>query len=100
MERITHINPQRLAWCCADTGVAVDEVVAETGIRADKLQAVLAGDGGLTFLQLRSLAEFFGRSVLFDQATSATRTRSPPTCCCRPGGTFHSAQRRRLSTTV
>jgi hypothetical protein len=34
MERITNINPQRLAWCCADAGVAADEVAAETGIRA------------------------------------------------------------------
>jgi Zn-dependent peptidase ImmA (M78 family) len=80
MERITNINPQRLAWCCADAGVAADEVVAETGIRADKLQAVLAGDGGLTFPQLRSLAEFFGRSVLFfleTEAVDAAYTHSP-----------------------
>lgn len=65
MERISTINSQRVAWCCADLGVGIDDVAAETGIRPGKLQAVLDGEGSLTFAQLRALAVFFGRSVLF-----------------------------------
>lgn len=71
MERIATINPQRVAWCCADLDVGIEEVATQTGIRTDKLQAVLAGDGSLTFAQLRTLADFFGRSVLFFLETSA-----------------------------
>ncbi|MGK2942435.1 MAG: peptidase, partial [Immundisolibacter sp.] len=65
MERITIINPQRLAWCLADMGVTVEQAAAETGVAAERLQAVLDGDGGLTFAQLRKLADYLGRSVLF-----------------------------------
>lgn len=65
MERITSINPQRVAWCFADMGVTVEQVAAETGVAAERLQAVLGGNGGLTFAQLRKLADYLGRSVLF-----------------------------------
>ncbi|MEY4750740.1 MAG: hypothetical protein RIQ60_2954 [Pseudomonadota bacterium] len=65
MDRITAINPLRVAWCCADLRVSLDEVALETGIPAERLQALVDGEGGLTFAQLRALAEYFGRSVLF-----------------------------------
>jgi hypothetical protein len=66
MDRITAINPLRVAWCCADLRVSLDEVALETGIAVQRLQeALVDGEGGLTFAQLRALAEYFGRSVLF-----------------------------------
>lgn len=65
MERITDINPQRVAWCLADLGLTAEQAARETGLAAEKLQAVLDGDGALTFGQLRTLAEYLGRSVLF-----------------------------------
>lgn len=65
MERITNINQQRIAWCCDDLGVLPDQVAKELGLSPAKLKAVIDGDGGLTFAQLRALAEYFGRSVLF-----------------------------------
>lgn len=65
MERIQWINPDRLAWCCADRGVTLEECAAEVGIAAANLEKVMAGEPGLTFNQLRKLAEFFGRGVLF-----------------------------------
>jgi Zn-dependent peptidase ImmA (M78 family) len=65
MERIQWINPERLAWCCADRGVTLEECVAEVGIAKANLDKVMAGEPGLTFNQLRKLAEFFGRGVLF-----------------------------------
>lgn len=65
MERIQSINPDRLAWCCADRGVTLEECAVEVGIAAGNLEKVMAGEPGLTFNQLRKLAEFFGRGVLF-----------------------------------
>ena len=65
MERIQSLNPDRLAWCCADRGVTLEACAAEVGIATANLQKVMAGEPGLTFNQLRKLAEFFGRGVLF-----------------------------------
>jgi Zn-dependent peptidase ImmA (M78 family) len=65
MERIQSINPDRLAWCCADRGVTLEACAAEVGIAAANLEKVMAGEPSLTFNQLRKLAEFFGRGVLF-----------------------------------
>lgn len=65
MERIQSINPARLAWCCADRGVTLDECATELAIAAANLEKVMAGEPGLTFNQLRKLAEFFGRGMLF-----------------------------------
>jgi Zn-dependent peptidase ImmA (M78 family) len=65
MERIQWINPERLAWCCADRGVTLEECAAEVGIAKANLEKVMAGEPGLTFNQLRKLAEFFGRGTLF-----------------------------------
>ena len=65
MERIQSINPSRLAWCCADRGITVDECASEVGIPEANLTKVMAGELGLTFNQLRKLADYFGRGVLF-----------------------------------
>ncbi len=65
MERITSINSQRVAWCCADLGLTPAQAAVEIGLAPDKLQAVIDGEGGLTFGQLRKLADYFGRSILF-----------------------------------
>ena len=65
MERIQSINPERIAWCCADLGITPGELAAETGISASTMEHVMAGQGGMTFNQLRKLADFFGRGTLF-----------------------------------
>lgn len=65
MERIQSINSGRLAWCCADRGITLDECASESGIPVANLNKVMAGEPGLTFNQLRKLADYFGRGVLF-----------------------------------
>jgi Zn-dependent peptidase ImmA (M78 family) len=65
MDRIQSINPARIAWCCADHGITPEALAAEVGISADRMSAVLHDGEGLTFNQLRSVADFFGRGVLF-----------------------------------
>lgn len=65
MERIQSINPQRLAWCFADRGITMDQCAAELDIPATNLGKVMASEAGLTFNQLRKVAEYFGRGILF-----------------------------------
>lgn len=65
MERIQSINPDRIAWCCADLGITPEQLAAETGISAATMEHVMAGEDGMTFNQLRKLAGHFGRGVLF-----------------------------------
>lgn len=65
MERIESINPQRLAWCCADRGITLEQCTLELGIAAANVEKVMAGEPGLTFNQLRKIADYFGRGVLF-----------------------------------
>ncbi len=65
MERIESINPDRLAWCCADRSITVEDCASEVGIAAANLEKVMAGEPGITFNQLRKVAEYFGRGILF-----------------------------------
>jgi len=59
------INPDRFLWCCADQGVSVDECASTTDIAMANFEKLLAGEPSLTFNQLKKVAEFFGRGVLF-----------------------------------
>jgi Zn-dependent peptidase ImmA (M78 family) len=65
MERIQSINPERIAWCCADRGMTPDELASELGIASVSMDRVMDGKDGMTFNQLRRIAEYFGRGVLF-----------------------------------
>lgn len=64
MERIQSINPDRIAWCCADHGITPDQLASELGIAAATMEHAMAGEG-MTFNQLRKVAEYFGRGILF-----------------------------------
>jgi Zn-dependent peptidase ImmA (M78 family) len=65
MEQITQINPERIAWCCADYGTTPSELAAELGIAASTMDRVMSGEGGLSFTQLSKIAKHLGRGVLF-----------------------------------
>ncbi len=65
MERIQSINPKRIAWCCADHGITPGDLAAEVGISASSVERVMAGQDGMTFNQLRKVADYFGRGILF-----------------------------------
>ncbi len=65
MERITSINPERVTWCCADRGITLDQLALESGVAIERLRQLIEHRGALTFNQLRSIAEYFGRGVLF-----------------------------------
>jgi Zn-dependent peptidase ImmA (M78 family) len=66
MDRIQNINTQRILWCLTDFGIAVEALADQTGLKADTLKDFLAGKGHpLTYLQLKKVADYFGRGVLF-----------------------------------
>jgi Zn-dependent peptidase ImmA (M78 family) len=65
MERIQSINPERIVWCCADHGMTPSELASELGIASASMDRVMKGEDGMTFNQLRKIAEYFGRGVLF-----------------------------------
>ena len=64
MERIS-INPERLAWCCADHGITLGDLASEVGIAPASLDRVMSGETGITFNQLAKVANYFGRGMLF-----------------------------------
>jgi Zn-dependent peptidase ImmA (M78 family) len=64
-ERIQSINPSRIVWCCNDRDITPLELAAAVRIPESTLQRLLAGEDSITFNQLRRVAEFFGRGVLF-----------------------------------
>lgn len=65
MERIQSINPERILWCCADYGMTPGELASALDIASSSIERVMAGEDGMTFNQLRKVADYFGRGVLF-----------------------------------
>ena len=62
MERIDFINIKRIEWCCNDIGISVEELSKELKIPIDE---VVEGKRGLTYNQLKKIADFFGRGIFF-----------------------------------
>lgn len=65
METVQNINPTRVAWCLDQMRVSFEEAAQDSKVPESKIEAVLAGEPALTFAQLRRLATYLGRSVLF-----------------------------------
>lgn len=65
VERIHSINPNRIVWCCTDRGITPEELADELGISESTMHRVMTREDGLTFPQLREIAEYFGRGILF-----------------------------------
>lgn len=65
MELIQSINARRIQWCCDDRGISTEELAAKAGITRDSFQGMMSGKSGITFNQLRKVAEFLNRGMLF-----------------------------------
>lgn len=65
MERITAFNPERFLWCCEDFGVSPEDVAQQLQISEGSISKILGGDLAPTFGQLRKIAKYFNRGVLF-----------------------------------
>jgi Zn-dependent peptidase ImmA (M78 family)/DNA-binding XRE family transcriptional regulator len=65
VERITEINRDRVRWCCRERGITVEQLADEVGISKKTITQFFEIEEGLTFIQLRKIADYFGRGVLF-----------------------------------
>jgi len=65
MDRIQAINHERIAWCCAEQSIAPEQLASVVEMSPERWIEVWEARGGLTFNQLRKLAEHFGRGTLF-----------------------------------
>ena len=64
MDRI-EFNHGRIEWCCRDSGVTLRDLAGETGVSESTLSKASSGEQGLTYPQLKKVADYFGRGVLF-----------------------------------
>jgi Zn-dependent peptidase ImmA (M78 family) len=65
MEYIQQINPDRIHWCCDDYGITPDQLAGHLKMSPTRFESVMAGENGLTFKQLRAVANYFHRGALF-----------------------------------
>ena len=80
MHRIQSINPDRVGWCCSERGVTLHDLAQHLGLDVARLGSHKLREDGLTFNQLRKLAAFFNRGVLFfldTRPVEAKRLHSP-----------------------
>ncbi len=82
-ERIPSINRECDAWCCAGQGSSQEALAHAIGITPAHLDKVMAGEHGLSFNQLRKLADWSGRGVLFFM--------EPPPGRCRHRQSHHTS---------
>jgi Zn-dependent peptidase ImmA (M78 family) len=65
MDRIESINRDRIRWCATERRISLDDLPTEAGVPAKAIAKLMDEGVGLTFPQLRKLADYFGRGVLF-----------------------------------
>lgn len=65
MSRIQEINPDRIRWCCDDYDVTPEKLADHLKISRARFDAMMAGEDGLTSNQIRKIAKYFNRGVLF-----------------------------------
>lgn len=65
MDRIQGVNRERIGWCCAEQGMAPSALAGVLGMSADRWAEFWSKEENLTFNQLRKVADYFGRGVLF-----------------------------------
>ena len=65
MDRIESINRDRIRWCANERGISLDELAVEAGVPAKAIAKLMEDGTGLTFAQLRKLADYLGRGALF-----------------------------------
>jgi Zn-dependent peptidase ImmA (M78 family) len=65
MDRIESINRDRIRWCANERGLSLEQVALEAGVPQRAIERLMDEGVGLTFPQLRKLADYFGRGTLF-----------------------------------
>lgn len=70
MAIIKSANIDRIIWCIGDRNITAEDLAAEIKMHEEKLHAVLRGEADLSLTQLKKIAKFFNRGLLFFIAES------------------------------
>lgn len=65
MEKVTHINMERVRWCCEQHGMTFTDLAGELDIADATLEQAANGKPVLSIKQLQKIAHFFNRGLLF-----------------------------------
>lgn len=65
MDKIEHINVDRIIWCCANARISTDDLAQNAGIAKATIDKLLAKEDSISFKQLKKLADLFNRGALF-----------------------------------
>ena len=65
MERVQNINPQRIIWNCEEFGITPETLAEQLKISWANFEKTMRGDEGITVNQLKEIAHYFERGLLF-----------------------------------
>ncbi|MCH8068725.1 MAG: ImmA/IrrE family metallo-endopeptidase [Candidatus Marinimicrobia bacterium] len=65
MERAQNINPQRIEWSCEEFGITPKLLSIQLKISWGNFEKTMRGEDGITIKQLRKVADYFNRGLLF-----------------------------------
>jgi Zn-dependent peptidase ImmA (M78 family)/DNA-binding Xre family transcriptional regulator len=65
MAAIKSANIDRIRWCMADRNITAKELAAVIGVKDEKIDAILKGEAALSLTQLKKIAKYFNRGLLF-----------------------------------
>lgn len=65
MDKVTHINMDRIQWCCEQHGMTLTDLSQELAISEATFEHAANGKPALSIKQLQKIARFFNRGLLF-----------------------------------
>ena len=65
MATINSVNIDRIRWCMSDRNITAEELAAEIGTKEEKLYAILKGETAPSLTQIKNIAKYFNRGLLF-----------------------------------
>jgi len=65
MADINSLNFERILWCCRDRGISLQQLGDAVGMNRQKLELVFRDEVALSISQLKKIARFFNRGLLF-----------------------------------
>jgi len=80
MATIKSVNADRIRWCMADRNISTEELADEIGVKHEKINSILKGEAAPSLTQLKNIAKYFNRGLLFFVAegeVNETKLRTP-----------------------
>ena len=80
MDKISLVNIERIAWCCQDFGITLEQLAQQCGVSQSTMDRAQQNKVAFSFAQLQKIAHYFGRGVLFflePEPVNAERVHSP-----------------------